>query len=243
MAANSLRDSYDDLRLLDGARTSGRLADALGTILGEYGVEWSAAALFPASLPTFCSSSVQRRSVLLDRWPRDWLEEYVSRNYFRIDPVFRRGRGPYNAVRWSEAFASGCTRSELAIMNGARACGMSDGFTFMFPMPDGATAVISTGGARIDCPDAALGRMALVAQYAVARAICLAGAHEQAPALTARETDVLRWTCEGKTEWEIGEILAVSEHAVDKHLRSLRRKLNACSKTHLVARAFRLGLV
>ena len=89
------------------------------------------------------------------------------------------------------------------------------------------------------------GRIALLAQYAVGKAICLAGEspEDAAPKLTRRERDVLMWTCEGKTDWEIGAILGISEHSADKHLRGLKAKLKATSKPQLVARAFRLGLV
>ncbi len=43
--------------------------------------------------------------------------------------------------------------------------------------------------------------------------------------LTAREHDVLQWTSEGKTNWEVGQILSCSEGTVKKHLQRTYKKL------------------
>ena len=61
--------------------------------------------------------------------------------------------------------------------------------------------------------------------------------------LSKREQEVLQWAAEGKSEWEIGLILGVSEHTADKFIRSARMKLHAENRTHAVAQALRLGLI
>ena len=61
--------------------------------------------------------------------------------------------------------------------------------------------------------------------------------------LSAREVQVLQWAAEGKTEWEIGAILGLSEHTAEKFIRSARAKLRAANRTHAVARALKLGLI
>lgn len=63
------------------------------------------------------------------------------------------------------------------------------------------------------------------------------------PKLTAREIEVLRWTMEGKSAWAVGEILGVTEHAVNFHLRNVFRKLNVSSKHSAVLKAMNLGLI
>lgn len=55
--------------------------------------------------------------------------------------------------------------------------------------------------------------------------------------------DILRWMAEGKSDWEIGVILNVSEHFVDKIARQLRSKLNATNRTQTVATALRQNLI
>lgn len=65
----------------------------------------------------------------------------------------------------------------------------------------------------------------------------------EAPRLTRRELEVLRWTMEGKSAWAVGEILGVTEHAVNFHMRSIFRKLGVSSKHHAVLKAVRFGLI
>ncbi|MFC6050645.1 response regulator transcription factor, partial [Methylobacterium hispanicum] len=61
--------------------------------------------------------------------------------------------------------------------------------------------------------------------------------------LTPREREALQWAAAGKSEWEIGTLMAISEHGAEKHLRSVHRKLGAGSRTHAVAEALRRGLI
>jgi LuxR family quorum sensing-dependent transcriptional regulator len=61
--------------------------------------------------------------------------------------------------------------------------------------------------------------------------------------LIPREMDILQWMTEGKSDWEIGVILKVSEHFVDKIARQLRVKLNATNRTQTVATALRHNLI
>jgi LuxR family transcriptional regulator len=61
--------------------------------------------------------------------------------------------------------------------------------------------------------------------------------------LTPREVEVLRWTADGKTAGEIGDILNVSEHTVTFHLSNAMRKLSTTSKTAAAVKAALLGLL
>jgi LuxR family transcriptional regulator, quorum-sensing system regulator BjaR1 len=57
-----------------------------------------------------------------------------------------------------------------------------------------------------------------------------------APALTRRERDVMAYVAEGKTDWEIGVILSLSETTARFHADNARRKLGAVNRAHAVAR-------
>jgi DNA-binding CsgD family transcriptional regulator len=64
-----------------------------------------------------------------------------------------------------------------------------------------------------------------------------------APGLTARELECLRWTMEGKTAWELGQILGIAENTAVRHLHSATRKLDAAGKHQAVLKALRAGLI
>jgi DNA-binding CsgD family transcriptional regulator len=63
------------------------------------------------------------------------------------------------------------------------------------------------------------------------------------PALTPREIECLRWTMEGKTAWEVGTILGISERTAVLHVNNAAHKLNCVSKHQAVIKAMRMGLI
>lgn len=62
---------------------------------------------------------------------------------------------------------------------------------------------------------------------------------QQALALTARESEVLRWLSCGKSNREIGEILDISPRTVNKHLEQIFVKLGVENRAAAAARAVR----
>ncbi len=69
------------------------------------------------------------------------------------------------------------------------------------------------------------------------------GPVEQLEELTSREEDVLRLLVKGFIKKEIADQLAISQHTVDMHLRSVYRKLHVRSQTEAVSKALRQGIV
>lgn len=61
--------------------------------------------------------------------------------------------------------------------------------------------------------------------------------------LSARELEVLRWTSQGKTSIEIGQILSLSDHTVNAYMTNAIKKLDCVNRTQLVAKAIRLKLI
>jgi DNA-binding CsgD family transcriptional regulator len=61
--------------------------------------------------------------------------------------------------------------------------------------------------------------------------------------MTLREKEVLRWTAEGKTAYEIGQILDVSERTVNFHINNVVTKLGASNKTQAAVKAATLGML
>ena len=84
---------------------------------------------------------------------------------------------------------------------------------------------------------------AVHAQDAALRLLGVQSVPPDIPVLTERELEVLRWTREGKSAWEVGEILAVSENTVNFHFRNIFRKFGASSKHQVVLQALAFGLI
>jgi DNA-binding CsgD family transcriptional regulator len=68
-------------------------------------------------------------------------------------------------------------------------------------------------------------------------------ADAEMPPLTPREVECLRWTMEGKTAWEVGAILGISERTAVLHVNNATHKLHCVSKHQAVIRAMRIGLI
>lgn len=54
--------------------------------------------------------------------------------------------------------------------------------------------------------------------------------------LTGREREVLRWLCEGKSNWEIGKLLGTTENTIKKQVRQVFAKLGVSNRAHAVAK-------
>ena len=59
---------------------------------------------------------------------------------------------------------------------------------------------------------------------------------------TAREIECLKWVAAGKSDAEIAQILELSAKTVYFHIDGAKRRINASSRSHAVARALRIGL-
>jgi DNA-binding CsgD family transcriptional regulator len=55
--------------------------------------------------------------------------------------------------------------------------------------------------------------------------------------------EALRWTMDGKTAWEVGNILGITERTAVLHVSNAMHKLGCSTKHQAVLKALRLGLI
>jgi DNA-binding CsgD family transcriptional regulator len=84
---------------------------------------------------------------------------------------------------------------------------------------------------------------AVHAQDAAMRLLLPAARQPERPSLTPREVEALSWTMEGKTAWEVGQILGISERTAVLHVNNAMHKLGCVNKHQAVLKALRLGLI
>ena len=63
------------------------------------------------------------------------------------------------------------------------------------------------------------------------------------PCVSRRESQILRWVAAGKSDWEIGRILKISEKTVNFHVENAKRKLGVGTRIQAVVAAMREGLI
>jgi two-component system, NarL family, nitrate/nitrite response regulator NarL len=122
--------------------------------------------------------------------------------------------------------------------------------------PDSAPTLWAAGAHGILLRDSSAEEMAAALQAllmnlvvldpALAQSLLPAAHHfEQTPleAITPREMEVLHLLAEGHANKTIAQLLSISEHTVKFHVNALMGKLNAQSRTEVVVRATRQGLI
>jgi|HubBroStandDraft_1064217.scaffolds.fasta_scaffold187078_2 LuxR family quorum-sensing system transcriptional regulator SolR len=186
---------------------------------------------------------------LLSGYPEGWVNRYVSRGYFKIDPIVRQCEHSTLPVLWDEHMVAETDVSEF--WEEAHSFGLRAGLSFTVREQPGVTGILSLSRDQsIDLEEpelaAIIGRaqvFASVLHYAVAR-IDLPRLIPQARIpLTARERECIKWAADGKTAWEIGKILGITERTAIFHTNNITRKLGAVNKTQAIVRALALNLV
>ena len=61
--------------------------------------------------------------------------------------------------------------------------------------------------------------------------------------LSDREQEVLKWCAAGKTRLEVGDIMCLSIHTIDYHIRNILRKLDTNNITLAAFKALHMGLI
>ncbi|WP_323117926.1 autoinducer binding domain-containing protein [Burkholderia alba] len=178
--------------------------------------------------------------------PEEWQTRYTQLGYAGIDPILRRAADDPRPIVWN-AFAE---TGDAIFWRDAASYGLRYGWSQAgydrFGNLGILTLVRDTTPLDEDEIDALRAPCASLAQaahgYLMPR---FAGAPASAGGgdLTLREREVLTWTANGKTAYEIGRIFGIAERTVKFHLQNAMLKLNAMNKTHAATKAAMLGLL
>lgn len=201
----------------------------------------------------FCAYGIQmpipvsRPAVtLFNNYPQAWKKIYAERGYIDIDPTVEHGRKSCLPMIWSPKLHD--TAPEF--WEEARAHGLLTGWAQSTRDDRGAAGMLTLArSVKLIDPVEILAdkaRVAWLTQYAhvgMAALMLPKAVPESTIALTLREKEVLRWTAEGKTAYEIGQILAVSERTVNFHINNVVSKFDASNKTQAAVKAATLGML
>jgi LuxR family quorum sensing-dependent transcriptional regulator len=186
---------------------------------------------------------------MLNAWPDGWFERYVQQNYVHVDPVIYRTKMSSEAFVWSEALAGKpVSRAAKRVMNEATEFGMFDGYSVPLHSVGGFQAIVTFGARKVELSAEQRGALHIISIYAHnrLRSFLDDGSERNAAAVakvTPREREVILWCAAGKTNWEIGQILGISEKTVQHEIASASRKLNSVNRAQLIAESIRLGII
>lgn len=238
-----LQDFQDSLDRLDEARSIEDLAAQCRVHCERLGFD---SFVYALRVPT---QFVDAKLVLVDGYPRRWVEHYFAREHFRHDPVMAYCARHVVPMQWHElALERGS--GAAAMMDEAGEFGVKSGVTMPVHTPQGELGILSFALDRRDAAAHEITRGALpyvqmLAGYmheAVRRVSGIADCGASTP-LTAREQECLRWAADGKTSWEISQVLGMAERTVNFHLNNAMSKLDVSNRQHAVAKAAARGLI
>ncbi|MGO4437317.1 autoinducer binding domain-containing protein [Rhizobium sp. RAF56] len=192
--------------------------------------------------------------VLAGHWPAQWPGVYIAKKYVLIDPTVRYLARAQRPFRWRDtmaAFKADPHRRRMEkMMFDARSHGLFDGYIFPIHGRGGLLGNMTLGGDVVDLSPAEVALFDAVAHKAFWRLLELRNetfALEQGTPidtkLTHREMEILHNLVDGLTSVEIGRALKISNHTVDWYINGIQGKLKAKNRQHIVALAFRYGLV
>jgi LuxR family quorum-sensing transcriptional regulator LasR len=177
-----------------------------------------------------------------------WRRRYEDMGYVNLDPTVSHSFASSLPLVWGPGLYS--TPAQAHFAEEAAAANLSQGVTLPMHGPQGQVGMLSLSCEPLPQPgylaqvQASLGAAALLRDYAMTSGIRLfTDAQRPTPHLTAREREILTWAWSGKTTWEIGTILGISEPAVEFHFKNVRQKLKVSSRRLAVARAMQLDLI
>ena len=185
------------------------------------------------------------KPILFNNYPNEWLSIYKKAHFFDVDPVVTHCKTSVLPILWEQkTFADAPQLWELA-----QACGVHFGWTQPVHDFQGVFSMLTLVRSKGKVTPAELYEktaqvlwLCHVMHAVVARKYANAPEIKAPSKLTARETEILKWSAMGKTASEIAAILCLSERTVGFHISSTFKKLGVHNKIQAVLRAAKAGL-
>lgn len=201
---------------------------------------------FLCSAPPAPNDPMTTNPILFEEWPEEWKRRYVDRRYFAHDPMLNELQRTADPFLWSEAQARRTASAPgRRIMGEAAELGMTEGYVVPIYGIGGQLHAITMTGKAPRRDALARAELHLISIYAYARAKQLKGrdSGQQAATVGRREREALQWAAAGKTDWEIGELLGISESAAHKRIESAKRKFGVATRVQAIVEALRRGQI
>jgi LuxR family quorum sensing-dependent transcriptional regulator len=179
---------------------------------------------------------------MFENWPAGWRSHYLENRLFANDPIFDHSQRTPDPFLWSEVLEQGVSRAAGRVMDAAAGFGMREGFVVPIYGIGGQLHGMTLAGRAPSRDAAARAELHLISMYAYARAKQLLRREpEPTIRLTPREREAVQWAAAGKTDWEIGELLNISESAAHKRVESAKRKFGVATRIQAIVEALRRG--
>jgi LuxR family transcriptional regulator, quorum-sensing system regulator CciR len=186
-------------------------------------------------------------AIRIHNYPEGWAQWFDEQSLGATDPVHRASNITSVGFAWSslpEMIA--LTPKDRRILELARKEGIGEGFTVPVHVPGEAHGSCSFACVTGDpFAEQNLPLLQLVGAFAfeAARRMRRSRFSSGPVRLTDRQREVVMWAACGKSDWEIGRILGISEQTVIEHLRHARERYGVGRRTLLAVHALFDGTI
>jgi LuxR family quorum-sensing system transcriptional regulator CciR len=218
------------------------LSDLFGDYIRRFGADGFAYALLtPTGKPDPSRTVAQM--------PDGWVDRYFEKAYFEIDPQFPAVRETARPFLWSRSFPwREVGRASARLFRDAARFGLTEAVTFTLPGPRGPDAVMAV----VSCDAKTLAELFEAKLESLHIAVLefhlmirpLLDRRSEAIRdwkLTTRERECYQWIARGKSSWEIGQILGISERTVAFHIDNVKRKIGVGSRIQALVKLVLAG--
>jgi LuxR family transcriptional regulator, quorum-sensing system regulator BjaR1 len=179
---------------------------------------------------------------------QQWAKRYWSEGMANADPVVHAALSNPNPFLWSTLEARYRQSSAQRLFSACReTLGVRTAYVVPLHSEDGLE-----GFANFYLCPRQLAAMRLVGQLALERAIILRDIDQDAPSpdsastkcpLTLRQREVLAYAAAGKSDWDTGRILGISENTVREHIQGARQRLDVRTRQQAIVIAIQRGWI
>ncbi len=186
-------------------------------------------------------------TVAASGFPDDWVELYVKRRLYEIDPIPKHALCTAHPFWWSSIRdAPDLTADERDYLDLLARTDIGDGVAAPLFGPHGRNgyAGLGCGKGEPRWSDEKVARLHWIAQLGHLQYCEIL--HARAPKdikLSKREAEILAWVARGKSNSVIADIIGISPNTVDTYLRRLFEKLDVSDRVTAALRGLAIGLV
>lgn len=184
--------------------------------------------------------------VLSTSYSDAWMTRYRDYSLQLIDPTVRHLAVATMPFRWRDALGDEDDqrrRRGAAVLHDAARYELADGWTFPVNTRSGLIGGVGLGGPRsYDWDEATVSALWGLLSVMTIRALGEDGP-PAVPHIPKREREALGHLVAGLTSPEIAKRMDITVHTVNWHIGELTKRLGARNRQHVVALAFRSGLI
>jgi len=187
-----------------------------------------------------------KRALMVTTYPANWLDEIIERGLYLDDPIHAACVKTPSGLTWDRIgeYIKPSERQISTLEKGGDH-GLKSGFTMPIRMADEPVAMFTVARADekpVGSEDVMAARLIGTVAFDQARTILgedrIIYEHVH---LSGRQLDCIALVAQGKSDWEIAEILSLKRDTVHEYVETVRKRYGVRRRAQLVLRAVRDG--